>query len=82
MITVRQMERLWGGKAYEKLFRELLAARPEASLRLEVELGRSIPAAALAIIRLDELSQELKAQGVRLVYDAARAGAAHGEVAT
>jgi hypothetical protein len=57
MITVRQIERLWSGKAYEKLFRELLAARPEASLRLEMELGRSTPAAALALIRLDELSQ-------------------------
>lgn len=57
MITVRQMERLWNAKAYEKLFRELLVARPEASLRLEMELGRSIPAAAMGVMRLDELSQ-------------------------
>ena len=57
MITVRQMERLWQSKSYERLFRELLAARQEASLRMQLELGRSIPAAALAIIRLDELSQ-------------------------
>jgi hypothetical protein len=57
MITVRQIDRLWTSKSYERLFRELLSARPEASLRLEMELGRSIPAAALAMIRLDELSQ-------------------------
>jgi hypothetical protein len=57
MITVRQIERLWQAKSYERLFRELLAARPEASLRMQLELGRSIPTAALAIIRLDELSQ-------------------------
>jgi hypothetical protein len=57
MITVRQIERLWTGKSYERLFRELLSARPEASLRLEMELGRSIPTAALAMIRLEELSQ-------------------------
>ena len=34
MITVRQMERLWSGKAYEKLFRELLAARPTSGFSL------------------------------------------------
>jgi len=57
MITVRQIERLWTAKQYERLFRQLLACRPEASFRLEIELGRAVPAAALAIIRLDELSQ-------------------------
>jgi hypothetical protein len=57
MITVRQIERFWQTKSYERLFRELLVARPEASLRMQLELGRSIPTAALAIIRLDELSQ-------------------------
>jgi hypothetical protein len=72
MITVRQMERLWQDKSYERLFRELLAARPEASLRLQLELGRSIPTAALAIIRLDELSQAyvpLYSQLVRTVLN-------------
>ncbi len=57
MITVRQIDRLWTAKAYGKLFRELTAARPEASLRAEMELGRAVPAAAMAMIRLDELSQ-------------------------
>jgi hypothetical protein len=57
MITVRQIERLWDAKAYERLFGELAAARPEGSLRLGVDINRTVPAAALAIIRLDELSQ-------------------------
>jgi hypothetical protein len=57
MITVRQIERLWNAKTYAKLFRELMSARPEASLRLETELQRATPVAALAVIRLDELSQ-------------------------
>ncbi len=57
MITVRQIDRLWGSKAFGRLFRELLSARPEASLRLEMELGRPTPTAALAVIRLDELTQ-------------------------
>jgi hypothetical protein len=57
MITVRQIERAWTARTYEKLFRELVATRPEASFRFEVEQGRAIPAAAMAVIRLEELSQ-------------------------
>jgi len=57
MTTLRQIERLWAARRYEPLFRQLLAARPEASFRLEIELARAVPAAALALIRLDELCQ-------------------------
>ena len=57
MTTVRQIERAWTARTYEKLFRELVAARPEAAFRFEVEQGRAIPTAAMALIRLDELSQ-------------------------
>ena len=57
MITVRQIERLWTAKTYRKLVAELMSARPEASVRLETALGRAVPAAALALIRLDELAQ-------------------------
>jgi hypothetical protein len=57
MITVRQIERAWSARTYEKLFRELVAARPEAAFRFEMEQGRAVPAAAMAVIRLDELSQ-------------------------
>jgi hypothetical protein len=73
MITVRQIERYWVARSYEKLFRELVAIRPEAGLRFEVEQGRAIPAAAMALVRLDELSQSyvpLYAKLVRAVLAA------------
>lgn len=56
MTTVRQIERCWNAREYRKLFRDLVAARPEAMLRLDVEV-RAPLAAAMAVIRLDELSQ-------------------------
>src|SRR3954471_11930536 len=57
MQTTRQIERLWGARQYDRLARELLAARPENSPRLLAEVSRAVPAAALALIRLDELNQ-------------------------
>jgi hypothetical protein len=56
MTTVRQIERHWNAKEYRKLFRELIAPRPEGALRLEIEV-RAPLAAAIAVVRLDELSQ-------------------------
>ncbi|HEY8750174.1 MAG TPA: hypothetical protein VIM11_19475 [Tepidisphaeraceae bacterium] len=57
MMTVRQIERHWDAKAYDRLVGDLLTARPEGSLRLGVDLSRSVCGAALAVIRLDELDQ-------------------------
>jgi hypothetical protein len=58
MMTVRHIEKLWNAQNYERLMRDMLAGRPEASVRLAVELpAGAIPAAALALMRLDELSQ-------------------------
>ena len=57
MITVRQLERLWQEKAFARMSGLLLEMRAESSLRLAQELARNVPVAALAIIRLDELSQ-------------------------
>ena len=57
MQTTRQIERQWSARQYDRLARELLAPRPEYSPRLLAELSRSVPAAALALIRLDELNQ-------------------------
>jgi hypothetical protein len=57
MTTVRQIERHWNNRCYQRLLRELIANRPEASLRLETELSPRPAAAAIALIRLDELSQ-------------------------
>jgi hypothetical protein len=57
MTTVRQIQRLWTSRQHTRLFRDLLAMRPERALRLEMELDRPAPAAALAMIRLEELDQ-------------------------
>jgi hypothetical protein len=57
MQTTRQIERLWSARQYDRLARELLAPRPEFSHRLLADLSHSVPAAALALIRLDELNQ-------------------------
>src|SRR5690242_20123657 len=57
MQTTRQIERLWNARQYDRLAAEMLRARPEFSHRLVAELSQSVPAAALALIRLDELNQ-------------------------
>jgi hypothetical protein len=57
MQTVKQIERLWNARQYTRLFRELLANRPESSFPLQIESPTSAAAAALGIIRLDELTQ-------------------------
>ena len=57
MTTIKQIERLWMARKYDALFRDLIAARPEASIRLELECSHAVPAAAIAMIRLDELGQ-------------------------
>jgi hypothetical protein len=67
MTTVRQIERDWNARNYEKLFRELTAARPEAKFCFEFEGGRATPAAAMGIIRLAELSQSFVPLYAKLV---------------
>jgi hypothetical protein len=58
MTTIRQIERLFNDHQHRRLYRELIAARPEAQFpRLEPALCRVIPIAALGVLRLDELSQ-------------------------
>src|SRR5437016_1957666 len=58
MQTVRQIERLWHGCQYEQLFRDLVSVRPEAEFALEFQSGSTAsPAAAMAMLRLDELDQ-------------------------
>ena len=57
MQTTRQIDRFWNARQYDRLARELLSARIEFSARLLGEIAHSVPAAALALIRLDELNQ-------------------------
>ena len=85
MITIRQIERAWTARTYEKLFRELVSTRPEAGFRFELEQGRAIPAAAMAVIRLDELSQAyvpLCAKLVRAVIAGQEADGGWGDAMT
>src|SRR5437867_8980770 len=57
MITIRHIQRLFSHHQHPRLYRELIAGRPEATLGLEGVLARVVPIAALGMIRLDELSQ-------------------------
>ena len=58
MITIRQIERMWGSKNYERLFRDLISARPEGTLRAQIQLAQPMATAAMGVVRLYELSQE------------------------
>jgi hypothetical protein len=57
MITLRQLERQFSQHQFRRLYHELVVGRPEAGAGLEVVLSRVVPIAALAVIRLDELTQ-------------------------
>jgi hypothetical protein len=57
MMTVKRIERAWNAKTYHRLFEDLTACRPEVVLESQSEQGWAIPAAAMAIIWLDEQSQ-------------------------
>jgi len=58
MMTVRQMERLWNTQKHRQLLDELLIARPEAPYARRLREGAcALPAAAIGIIRLEELAQ-------------------------
>jgi hypothetical protein len=73
MTTVRQIERLWSAKAFDKLLQHLLLPRVEASDRLLAELTGPVAAAAMVVIRLDEMSQTfapLYTQAVRVIVAA------------
>ena len=49
MITVKQIERTWSAKQYERLFRDLVECRPEATLALALDFDAewSSPATAM-----------------------------------
>src|SRR5580704_16340268 len=57
MVTVRQIEKLWNARKYEQLLAGLLANRVEAALADELKSAGSLAAAAMGMIRLDELNQ-------------------------
>ncbi len=67
MITVKQIDRTWTARQYERLYRDLITFRPEANLTPEPESGWAAPAAAMALIRMDELDQSYVPLYSRLV---------------
>lgn len=85
MITVRQIERLWQARGYERLLEQLLAPRPETSDQLLSQLTGQLPAAAVAIIRLDELAQpfaKIYGELVRTLLSAQRPDGGWGDTMT
>ncbi len=82
MTTTRQIEKLFASRMYQKLLHQLMAVRPESSIRLEMALGHAIPTAAMGIIRLDELNQghsPIFSQLVRLLLGAQDADGGWGD---
>jgi hypothetical protein len=57
MTTVKQIERSWASRNYERLYRDMISCRPEAGLSIDFDGDSSAPAAAMAMIWMDELSQ-------------------------
>ena len=54
-MTLRRIERLWNERQYQRLFSELMSARPEGGLHLSLQMPAA--ATAIALLRLDELTQ-------------------------
>ena len=81
MITIRHIERLFEDHQHRRLYRELIAGRPEATFALEAVLARPVPIAALGMIRLDELAQShtsLYRRLLNVVLTAQQSGGADG----
>jgi len=57
MLTVRHLEREWNAGAYRRLMGELLTARGESTPKLVTDLSKPAAAAAMVMVRLDELGQ-------------------------
>jgi hypothetical protein len=85
MMTVRHIEKLWNAKSHQRLLSDMLAGRPEASLRTEAELSGSLPSAAMALLRLDELAQShvpLYSKLLKLILTAQEGDGGWGEPIT
>jgi hypothetical protein len=84
MVTVRQIERHWNKKAYDRLFKDLVSVRLEGLYRPERQAAAATLAAAMAVIRLDELSQThvpLYGKLVRAILSAQEADGGWGDPA-
>jgi len=67
MLTVRYIEKLWDARKYSRLLEELIAPRVEAAAAGELADTPAASAAALALVRLDELHQAQASLCPRLI---------------
>ena len=82
MMTVRQIEKRWDARQYQKLLDELVAARPEAAAMTRLDGGVAVAAAAMAVVRLCELNQSaapISRQHLRTILAAQEADGGWGE---
>jgi hypothetical protein len=85
MTTVRQLERLWDDRQFARLASAICAGRSDIDPDLVPTFTDSVAAAALAVIRLDELGQTphpLAGRLVRALLAAQLPDGGWGEVAT
>jgi hypothetical protein len=61
MLTVRHIEKLWEAKKYPRLLDELIAPRVECLAAKELSAAPCLAAAALALVRLEEMDQSYAA---------------------
>jgi len=57
MLTSRKIEKLWDDRQYTRILDELISPRVESVAKPELDQAPAASAAALALIRLDELHQ-------------------------
>jgi len=57
MLTVRHVEKLWNGRKFERLLDELLSPRVEALAGGLLGGSAAVAAAALTLVRLEEMNQ-------------------------
>jgi len=71
-MTVRQIEKWWAAREHGKLARECLAGRSEGADSVRALLVGPVAAAALALVRIDELGQrsDVTTSLLRVVIDA------------
>ncbi|MGD0388587.1 MAG: hypothetical protein ABSC42_06480 [Tepidisphaeraceae bacterium] len=85
MLTVRHIEKLWDARKYSRLLEELIAPRVEAVAAGELAETPAASAAALALVRLDELHQphaSLCPRLIRTLLALQEADGGWGDVAT
>ena len=67
MQTLAKLDRLWNQKRFRQLLRDLVVARPEGHLQIDVALPGPESSAAIALLRLTELHQRQSGLADKLI---------------